>query len=346
MLQKERLQNNYDLLRVFAALCITLTHSYNLIAKDNYEPLMIISKNSIDFSFVGLSIFFSISGYLIAKSAITSSSFKNYLWKRLLRIQPMLIVVCVISVFIIGPIFTSLSIFDYFKNFTTYTYFRNIMPIFGIQFILPNVFLNNVREAGVNGSMWTLVLEERLYIILGFLFLFKQKRNLLFIYSVLSFNILFFVHNTFFKNNFIEYLNGGHIFYAIVFLNASVFYLLSFDFNKYSNNWQLYLAIILALAVSVFFPFKISLQVILVPFLIILFAHLKCVTNKAGVYGDFTYGIYIFSFPVQQILITSNKYNNSPLGLFFTTLSIVIPIAFLCWHLIEKRILAYKEIVK
>ena len=40
MLLKERLNNNYDFLRVFAALCITLTHSYNLILKNDDEPLM------------------------------------------------------------------------------------------------------------------------------------------------------------------------------------------------------------------------------------------------------------------------------------------------------------------
>lgn len=98
MLLKERLNNNYDFLRVFAALCITLTHSYNLLQQSELEPLMKFSGQRVDFSFIGLSIFFSVSGYLVAKSAITSPSFKNYVWKRFLRIQPLLIVVCILSV--------------------------------------------------------------------------------------------------------------------------------------------------------------------------------------------------------------------------------------------------------
>ncbi|MEQ1553344.1 MAG: acyltransferase family protein, partial [Ferruginibacter sp.] len=107
--QTERQQNNYDFLRVFAALCITFTHSFNLLKLNEKEYLLKFTNGKIDFAFVGLCIFFSISGYLIAKSAIVSPSFKNYLWKRFLRIQPMLILVCILSVFILGPFFTELS---------------------------------------------------------------------------------------------------------------------------------------------------------------------------------------------------------------------------------------------
>ena len=160
-------------------MCITLTHSYNLLQQSELEPLMRFSGQRVDFSFIGLSIFFSVSGYLVAKSTITSPSFKNYVWKRFLRIQPLLIVVCMLSIFILGPLFTSLNIREYFIYTETYSYFRNILPVFGIQFSLPGVFLNNPAESGVNGSLWTLVTEERLYILLAFLFLFRQKMKFL-----------------------------------------------------------------------------------------------------------------------------------------------------------------------
>ncbi len=140
MLLKERYNNNFDFLRVLAAVCITLTHSFNLLYKNREEPLMKFSGQKIDFAFIGLSIFFAVSGYLVAKSAVTSPSFKNYLWKRFLRIQPLLIIVCILTIFILGPLFTSLSAAAYFSNAGTYTYFRNIMPVFGIQFFLPGIF--------------------------------------------------------------------------------------------------------------------------------------------------------------------------------------------------------------
>ena len=346
MLLKERLNNNYDFLRVFAALCITLTHSYNLILKNDDEPLMKLTGNRFDFSFIGLSIFFSISGYLITKSAVTSSSFKNYIWKRLLRIQPMLMLVCLISVFLIGPVFSSLNINEYFREKGTYTYLRNIMPLFGIQFTLPQVFTHNIAENGVNGSLWTLIVEERLYLTLGLLFLFKSFDKKILLSIIVILNVLFFLHFVFFNENLIKYLSGNQVFYALIFLNSSAFFLLDVDFSKYSKSGLVFLGIISLLSLSIFLPLEKSIHIILLPFIVIMIAHLKGFTNKAGRYGDFTYGIYAFSFPVQQILISTKIIKDSPLNLFFITLLLVIPIAILTWHLMEKKMLVLKNCIK
>ena len=308
MLLKERLNNNYDFLRIFAALCITLTHSYNLILKNEDEPLMMITGNHFDFSFVGLSIFFSISGYLIAKSATTSSSFKNYIWKRFLRIQPMLMLVCLLSVFFIGPVFSLLNMNIYFRKKDTYTYFRNTMPLFGIPFTLPQVFTNNIAENGVNGSLWTLIVEERLYLLLGLLFLFKSYSKKILLNFILILNILYFLHFVFFNENLIKYFNDSHVFYALIFFNASALFLLCVDFSMYLKSGLIFTGIISLLILSVFSSLEKSIHVILLPVIVNLIAHLKGFTNKAGRYGNFTYGIYAFLFPVQQILI-ANKNN-------------------------------------
>src|SRR6218665_3340434 len=134
ILNQERYTNNFDLLRMFAAVCITFTHSFNLVGLYLEEPLMHFSNARYDFSFIGLSIFFTISGYLIAKSACNSVSVYNYWWKRFLRIQPLLIVVCFISIFFIGPYFSALGLKNYFTNTGTWTYWRNVFPATGIQF--------------------------------------------------------------------------------------------------------------------------------------------------------------------------------------------------------------------
>jgi peptidoglycan/LPS O-acetylase OafA/YrhL len=343
MLQKSRLQNNYDFLRVLAALCITFGHSFSLLKQGKYEILMLASNKVLNFSFIGLSIFFSISGYLIAKSAATSTSFKSYLWKRVLRIQPLLILVCVLSVFILGPIFTSLSLKSYFTNINTYTYFRNIIPLFGIQFQLPNVFSFNIGEAGVNGSLWTLIVEERLYLIVGMLVLLKGKKQTNFLYLVAILNIVYLIHHCSFNSNLLNYLKGRHVFYALIFLNASCFYILKIDFTKQLNKYILPLTIILLLVIANYFSFNESMQVLLIPFFINAIAHIKAPTNYVGKYGDFTYGIYIFSFPVQQILVASKFVKDNPYVLFIYTFIIVFPLAILSWHLLEKKMLLLKS---
>ena len=111
---KERFQNNYDFLRIFAALTIIFFHSFALLLKTKQEPLVRLSGGRINFSFIGLSIFFCISGYLIARSAVRSPTLGNYLWKRLLRIQPLLILTCFLTVFILGPFVTEISLSQIF----------------------------------------------------------------------------------------------------------------------------------------------------------------------------------------------------------------------------------------
>lgn len=101
---------------------------------------------------------------------VHSGSLLQYAWKRFLRIQPLLIVVCLLSIFIIGPLFSNLNTASYFSNATTYTYLRNIFPATGIQFGLPGVFEHNLKENGVNGSLWTLIIEERLYVFTAIVF--------------------------------------------------------------------------------------------------------------------------------------------------------------------------------
>jgi peptidoglycan/LPS O-acetylase OafA/YrhL len=343
MEQNERQNNNFDFLRVFAALCITLTHSFNLLGLFSLEPLMKFTKNKIDFSFIGLCIFFSVSGFLIAKSADKSNTFLHYVWKRFLRIQPLLILVCLLTVFVVGPIFTTLSTTNYFNNLAVYSYFRNIMPIFGIQFVLPGVFNTNIGEAGINGSMWTLVVEERLYLLISLIFISKDLFKKFFKVFIVLLNILYVLHSAVFHKTLIPYLNGAHIFYAIIFLNAAAYYFFKIDFFKIPYKFTLIVILICFVIGLLYFKNEYSLLLTVIPFLILLFAHLKGNLNFTGKFGDLTYGIYIFSFPVQQIFIKLNFIRNNPYLLFVYTLLIVIPIAFFCWHLIEKKLMAKKN---
>jgi peptidoglycan/LPS O-acetylase OafA/YrhL len=345
MVINQRSNNNFDFLRILGALCTIFTHSFGLLGLYNKEYLAVLSDHRISFGYVGLCIFFSVSGYLIAKSAVTSTSFINYLWKRFLRVQPLLIVVCLLSVFIVGPVFTSLSQATYFENLSSYTYFRNIMPVFGIQYSLPGVFKDTIGSKSINGSMWTLVVDERLYLFVGILFLMKHKSKSLFLWLVGILNMIFFLKTFIFHKQMLSYLNGLDVLYALIFLNAACYFLLSIDFTKISRSVLYFFGGLLVLSVTLYIPFTESILVLVTPFLIIMVAHLKGFLNHAGRYGDFTYGIYIFSFPVQQILITM-KLADTPIKLFFLTLAIVLPLAIVSWHLLEKKMMLLKQQVK
>lgn len=339
---KERFQNNYDLLRILAAFCIIFFHSFALVGKTIQEPLVVLSKGRISFSFIGLSIFFCISGYLIAKSVDKSPSLTNYLWKRLLRIQPLLIATCFTTVFILGPFLTDISLKEYFLDSHTYTYFRNILPVFGIQFTLPGVFVHQLADKGVNGSLWTLIVEERMYLLMTVVFLYRKDKSFYFIFLIVLLNLFYLVNRYFFHGEMFPYFSNVAFFYALLFFNSAALYLTNFWFK---NKLSLVISIAFTgFFIAVIFPGIDFIYFITLPLLVNGVAKIKGKTNYAGKYGDFTYGSYVFSFPVQQILISKGILN--PYLVFFLTLVIVLPLAVLSWNLLEKRFLRLRHKVK
>ncbi len=342
MHHNERLQNNYDFLRLFAAFSIIFYHSFALLNKVDNEPLIQFTKGRLNFSFIGLSIFFCISGFLIAKSAARSPGIVNYLWKRLLRIQPLLFVTCFLTVFIC-VFFTNLSAKEYFLNPRTWSYFRNIMPVFGLQFTLPGVFVHNVAENGVNGSLWTLIIEERLYILMCIVFLLRKKNNSYIVLFIAILNLFYLSNRFFFDSEMVPYFSSSPFFYALLFLNSAALYFLKVNF---SNSLFFFISFsLMAFIMAVLFPSLSFLYFFSIPVLVNSLAQIKGVANHAGKYGDFTYGIYVFSFPVQQMFIAVGIVKQNPFDLFLYTMLIVFPMAILSWNLVEKKFLRLKKSV-
>jgi peptidoglycan/LPS O-acetylase OafA/YrhL len=343
MFTKERRHNNFDFLRLLGAFCITFAHSFNHSYPNYLEPLHDISGGRINFSYIGMGIFFSISGYLILKSAISSSSLKQFFWKRILRIQPLLALACILTVFFLGPYFTTLSLPQYFSNIDTWTYFRTVFPLTGIQYYLPGVFTNYAGESGVNGSLWTLVVEERLYFLLGIIF-FLPKFKLVIWYLLVGCINLCYIVNDFFPNTLLSFSNSITLFYEIVFINAGTLYLLKLNFAK--NYGKYIIAGLPLLVISLWYSSFVFLQLWILPLLLLSIAQIKGFTNNAGKYGDFSYGIYVFSFPIQQMLVSIKIFKDNPYKLFFVSLVIVIPMAVFSWHFLEKKFLEFKNCIK
>jgi len=342
MHSKERLQNNYDFLRLFAAFSIIFYHSFSLLNKARNEPLLQFTQGRLNFSLVGLSIFFCISGFLIAKSASRSPGVINYLWKRLLRIQPLLVITCILTIFIC-VFFTNLSAKDYLLSGNTWSYFRNIMPLFGLQYTLPGVFVHNIRESGVNGSLWTLILEERLYILMCIVFLLRKRNRHYIVLFIAILNIFYLGNRFLFDGEMVSYFNGLPFFYALLFLNSAALYFLNI---RFSNSLFLFVSISLAIfIIAVLFPSLNFLYFFSVPVFVNSVAQIKGIINHAGKNGDFTYGVYVFSFPVQQMFISAGIGKQNPYALFLYTLLIVFPMAILSWNIVEKKFLRLKKSV-
>lgn len=184
----ENRNNNFTLIRIFFAWLVLYGHSYAIEKSHGIvDPLNTIFKGSIWIGAIAVNGFFVISGFLVAASFVRRGLL-NYLLSRFLRIYPALIVCVFFTVFILGPSLTNIDTVEYFKASKTYQYLLNALAFLRMQWYLPGVFENNATS-GINGSLWTLTVEVRCYLILAVLGLFGVFRK-----NLISNFVIFFIY--------------------------------------------------------------------------------------------------------------------------------------------------------
>ena len=132
-------KNNYNLLRLIGAILVIVSHSFDLVQSEYLEPIAYFSKDKLECSGVGLTIFFFISGYFVTGSAVMSNSKSEFILKRIRRIYPALIGFVLISVFIAGPLLTILPLNVYYSENDTWQYLYTATGL-KIRMNLPGVF--------------------------------------------------------------------------------------------------------------------------------------------------------------------------------------------------------------
>lgn len=161
----------FDFARVFLAFSVIGYHCVSVIHGD-FDAFWQTPGWFINYAI--LPMFFGLSGFLIAGSAMRLS-LKDFLINRGLRIIPALAVEVILSAVILGGIFTSLPKQAYYTDPGFLHYFTNI---FGwINFYLPGVFKNQPLTA-VNNSLWTIPWEILCYgLMSGLIITSLIKRN-------------------------------------------------------------------------------------------------------------------------------------------------------------------------
>jgi peptidoglycan/LPS O-acetylase OafA/YrhL len=328
-------KNNFDLIRFLAATIVIFSHSFPLSYGNNTsEPLLWLSKGQSTLGETAVYIFFITSGFLITQSFDRSSNIITYAKARVLRIFPALIVAIFITTFVFGALVTNLPIKEYFTNKLTYTYLTNIL-LKPINSNLPGVFVDNIFKNTVNGSLWTLLYEFAFYILVGLLGITKLLNKkivvcmlpLSLIMMYLTTSIGGIIHQTFIL--FIYFGMGMAIY---LFRNSIQ---LNFKFAVYC---------FLALIITIFTTGFAVAFAFFGAYLTMYFAfHRRINYHNFSKYGDFSYGLYIYAFPIQQIVTnifhgSMNNYFN-----FIISFPATLIFAFLSWHFIEKNALKLRR---
>ncbi|PWT96051.1 MAG: acyltransferase [Candidatus Melainabacteria bacterium] len=337
--------NNFDFLRFAAATLVILHHSYALLVKP--EPLFTIT-GAFSFGDFAVGVFFVISGFLITASYERCRAVVPFLSSRFLRMWPALIAACCFAVFLIGPLNTKWALSDYFKSPWTWSYFKNL-GLINLQWQLPGVFISNPFKEVVNGSLWTLPIEVSMYAVtlcLGLLGIYRFRYAVLAAFAlvlVLQMRLLNESHAAEITFQWFP-LWLGETRFSTLYLGGAVLYLFR-DVCKF--NWKLASICLLLFVGSFATPMFKLVMFLTLPYLVLYSAFAVVpYLNRFGRFGDFSYGLYVYAFPVQQTIVNYTGGHLSVFRFFCLSFVITLALAVLSYHCLERPCLNLKRYFK
>lgn len=328
-------------MRFVGAILVIVSHSYLLLGYK--EPLV---AGGVVIGGFGVFVFFIISGFLIARSWESHPRAAVFLGKRLLRIFPGLIAVTIFSVFILGPLFTNLSLLDYLHNSATLNYFSNLSLLSFAPSPLAGVAFNSAEPAIVNASLWTLKYEMLAYLtlaIFAYSGFFKRNAKVLVDFSLLL--AITFLGLTLFHRyptiTFYDLVPVWIFRFGSFFMAGVLFYI---HRSKIPCSGYLVLIGLLAYIPLRYTPLEPLIGLLVIPYTVLYLGLRPTKRLKHfAKHGDYSYGIYIFGYPIQQAILSIYPHIHDPLKFAVLSFVAVLPFGIASWYLIEKPALKHKK---
>lgn len=333
--------NNFDTLRLTAALLVLVSHQHALTGMR--EPSVL---NAHSLGGLGVLIFFSISGFLVAQSWQTDPSVWRFTLKRLLRIWPALAVAVVLAALVLGPMVSSLPWREYYASPLIPEYFKNLR--FELRDQLPMRFEGSALPTAVNGSLWTIPLELKCYIalaVLGLAGLLRQRWLMLALLLLVTATYDIAMNR---GDGFAEFFNWRIeqrllLEFGLFFFAGTMFQAFALHRSSLKVKSMLLGACWVLAGLALYMQRPLLALWLALPTTVLLFGNASTpFLRRSGRFGDLSYGMYIYAFPVQQTLIWLYK-DSLPWGVLLgLTVAVTSLLAFASWHLVEKWALRFK----
>ena len=338
---EERLTvNNFDLLRLIFASMVMFFHIGVLSQAAQLSWL----QDWISASF-GLQGFFFVSGFLVTMSYDRRRCLRAYSRNRMLRIAPAYVAV-VLTCAVAFVLLSRLSWASYFTDpgWRSYVFWNLLLANF-VSPDLPGVFEENYKQA-VNGSLWTIKIEVAFYCAVPLCAYLCRRAGLWRVLVVLfaaslawriGFEALARATDSGFWSKLAIQAPGQFTF----FLAGAIAYHRTRLGLTPPPAW-------LALGAVAAYGFSDGLlHEAVAPIAVGVFAYWAAIAapylGRFGRYGDFSYGIYLYHWPVIQTYIAVGVYDSSAIGGVIATLGTVLILAVCSWYMLERRFLSRRS---
>jgi peptidoglycan/LPS O-acetylase OafA/YrhL len=333
-------RNSFGVIRLAMAIAVLVSHSYWFTTGSKIaDPMVRFTGHSIGEHAV--QVFFFLSGILVAQSLLRSRSVMNYAVARSLRIFPALIVCVLLTAFAFGPMLTHGSLAQYFTDKQLPLYVIKTLMLITGSAPLPHLYSELPLPDMVNVSLWTLKYEVLCYIGLAFIGavgLFNERLRPFTTALLLVLVATVFIGR---PKPLDTYTFADNLRYFALYFYAGVSAYLLRDLVRISG--------VLLVPLAAVFVALIGTRVgELTCCLFLGYATLWVSTFTFGPLrafttdNDYSYGVYIFAGPVQQLVISLLP-DAGPTVVSVHALSIALPLAVFSWELIERPAIALRK---
>ena len=335
--------NNFDIIRILFAWLVIISHSYILSGSKHCDWVCESTNHYINMSYFGVKGFITISGFLIFKSLQRSPNVLDYLWKRVLRIYPGLLLVLFITTLMAYLIYKPGNAYFNF-NTEAIQYILNNLSLYHNQWRIHGVFDNNSNTA-INGSLWTMGFEFFFYLVLLCLFPIRKYSNLILI--LLAIVIMAGLYGNLY---YIDEIRGIDFQLRVDFIfELGVFFLTGafwgvLDWKSIANKNVLFGFAIVQMAVVIYSKANPIWLCLSLPFIVL---HIGQQSSRFANWiheniEDPSYGIYLYAFPVQQLIVY--LFHPSVFVLLWTSTIVSFTLGIASWKLVEKKMLRFKNL--
>lgn len=325
--------NHFNLLRMVAATGVLVSHSWPLtLGPGTVEPLHAVLGYKL--GTLCVFVFFAISGFYITRSYDRRRAWRPFLEARLLRLFPGLAVVLALSVAAGALWLTTAPAAAYWPSAARY--FINNLLLAWTQYDMAGVFADHPYPEAVNGSLWSLWYEFVCYMTvlgLGVAGVFARPARARWVaLGMVALCIGLQVWHEIAPARGWPYWDATYAQVGLPFAFGAALYL-------WRQAVPLSLPVLAGLAAAAWLARDtlawLPLVQLNLAYGVLLLGFAPAAPLLAyNRLGDYSYGLYIYAFPVQQ-LTAPLVADGTPWAMVALALPLTLICAVLSWHLVE-----------
>ncbi len=332
--------NNLTLVRLVLASVVVVTHCYwrvtGISGADQLSSFL-----GAPLSVYAVDGFFFLSGFLVYQS-LGRRGVGPFMGARLARLWPALAVTVILTV-AVGLAITKASVPDYFGGATARFIFGNLSLAFG-AYSLTGVECGN-SLCTINGSLWTLTWEARCYALLALLGVvgLAGRRSMLFAILPMT-GVFALLWHAPLVQDLARDLGGNALVYQLTIFDRlwplfAAGIAASLLREHIRLNWWVLLALFAINLLAHRVGLGLHVRGLFIGYAVLCFGFLSaCRGAVSGHWPDYSYGMYIYAFPVMMGIAAIWPTQNV-LALSLANAALTLPLAALSWHWVEKPVL-------